>query len=242
MEIKVKNSEDLNKLLDALGQEIVDANIYHRLYCDITSSIKENAKAFSQANTFWHFTFNSLGDARLLHLCRVFDQESTSLNLYNLLETIKANLHFFEEDHFRGRLKDNAFVDSLSRDNRIPESKQLDKDIWFASRQNPLVYKLIIWRHNIIAHLGAKVSLGNNQILVNNPLNKEEIENLLDESFSIYNRYSSLYRATTYSRKVVGHDDFKSLLNFMNLGLQKWDENIENEIKELKGKQTEQGA
>lgn len=240
MEIKVKNSEDLNKLLGALAQEIVDANICHRLYCDLTSSIKENAKAFSQSNTFWNFTFLSLDDARIIRLCRVFDQESSSLNLYNLLETIKANLHYFKEDHFRERLKENPFVELLARDNRLPDKGQLNKDIWFASRKNPLVRKLILWRHNIIAHLGAKVSLGHNQVLENNPLSKEEIETLLDESFLIFNRYSSLYSATTYSRKVVGHDDFKSLLKFMNLGLQKWDENIENEIKKMKRKQAEQ--
>ncbi|MCK5451227.1 MAG: hypothetical protein KAI70_05635 [Candidatus Omnitrophica bacterium] len=240
MEITVKSSEELNKLLDALAQEIVDANICHRLYCDVTSSIKENARAFRQSNTFWYFTFLSLDDARLLRLCRVFDQESNSLNLYNLLETIKANQHYFEENHFRERLKDNAFVEALARDDRIPDKEQLDKDICFASIQNPLVYKLILWRHNIIAHLGAKVSLGNNKILKDNPLSKEEIETLLDESFSIFNRYSSLYRATTFSRQVIGHDDFMSLLKFMNLGLQKWDEDIDNERKEMKKRQAEQ--
>ena len=240
MEINVKNSEDLNKLLEALAQEIVDANICHRLYCDLTLSIKENAKAFSQSNTFWNFVFLSLDDARIIRLCRVFDQESNSLNLYNLLDTIRANLHYFEKNHFRQRLKKNPFVELLARDNRLPDKEQLDKDVWFASQKNPLVKKLLLWRHNIIAHLGAKVSLGYNRILRNNPLGKEEIEVLLDESFVIFNRYSSLYSATTYSRKVVGHDDFKSLLRFINLGLQKWDENIENEIKEIRRKEKEQ--
>ncbi len=84
------------------------------------------------------------------------------------------------------------------------------------------------------------MSLGHNQVLENNPFSKEKIETLLDESFLIFNRYSSLYSATKYSRKVDGHDDFKSLLKFMNLGLQKWDDNIENEINNMKRKQAEQ--
>lgn len=240
MEIKVKNSEDLTKLLKALAQEIIDANICHRLYCDLTSSIKENAKAFTQSNTFWNFTFIALDDARVIRLCRIFDQESNSLNLYNLLVTIRANLHYFEEEYFRDRLKENPFVELLARDNRMPDKERLEKDIWFASRKNPLVQKLILWRHNIIAHLGARVSLGQNQILKDNPLGREEIESLLDESFVIFNRYNSLYSASTYSRKVVGHDDYKSLLKFMNLGLQKWDEDIANQIEEIKRKQAEQ--
>jgi hypothetical protein len=175
----------------------------------------------------------------MIRLCRVFDQQSKSLNLFNFLETIKANVHFFEERHFRERLKDNAFVDSLAEDNRIPDKAQLDKDIWFVSGQNPLVNKLMIWRNNIIAHRGAKVSLGKNEILANNPLSEEELSTLLDECFRILNQYSSLYRASTYSRKVIGNDDYKSLLKFIKLGLHKRREDIDKELQELRKKQGE---
>lgn len=230
MEIRIKTSDELNRLLDALAMEIVDADIYHQLYKDIVDSIKDHANEFSQSNTFWSFTLDALHDARMIRLCRVYDQESKSLNLFNFLETIKANTHFFEERHFRERLKDNAFVDSLVEDNRIPDKAQLDKDIWFVRGQNPLVNKLMIWRNNIIAHRGAKVSLGKNEILANNPLSEEELSTLLDECFRILNQYSSLYRASTYSRKVIGNDDYKSLLKFIKLGLQKTHEDIDKEL------------
>ncbi|MGD8898464.1 MAG: hypothetical protein PVF39_00220 [Desulfobacterales bacterium] len=192
--------------------------------------MKENAKAFSQSNTFWNFIFIALDDACILRLCRIFDQESKSLNLYNLLVIIRANLHYFEEEYFRDRLKENPFVELLAKDDRLPDKEQLEKDIWFASRKNPLVQKLIFWRNNIIAHLGARVSMGQDHILKDKPLGKEEIESLLDESFVIFNRYNYLYSASTYLRKVVGHDDYKSLLKFINLGLQKWDEDIAKQI------------
>ena len=224
MEIKIKSGDELNKLLDALALEIVDANIYHRLYSDLLDSIKDNSREFSQSNTFWNFTIDSLHDARMIRICRVFDQESKSLNLFNLLETIKANIQFFDKKHFRHRLKDNAFVNSLAEVDRMPDKSQLQKDMQFASDQNPLVRKLMIWRNNVIAHQGAKVSLGKDGILTDNPLTQQEIETLLNESFTIFNRYSSLYRASTWSRTVVGHDDYKSLLKFLKLGLQKWDE------------------
>jgi hypothetical protein len=72
--------------------------------------------------------------------------------------------------------------------------------------------------------------MGQDHILKDKPLGKEEIESLLDESFVIFNRYNYLYSASTYLRKVVGHDDYKSLLKFINLGLQKWDEDIAKQI------------
>ena len=92
----------------------------------------------------------------------------------------------------------------------------------------------MIWRNNIIAHRGAKVSLGKDEILADNPLSQQEIETLLDECFTIFNRYSNLYRASTWSRKVVGHDDYQSLLETLKLGLQKWDEEDEDIEKKLR--------
>jgi len=65
-------------------------------------------------------------------------------------------------------------------------------------------------------------------------LSWEELSTLLDGCFTILNRYSSLYRASTYSRQVVGHDDYKSLLDFIKLGLQKREEEIEKQLQKLK--------
>jgi hypothetical protein len=145
-------------------------------------------------------------------------------------------MHFFEKEQFKERLKDNASVDSLAEVDRIPDKTQIEKDIIFASVQNRPVKKLMIWRNNIIAHKGAKVLLGKKTILKNNPLTHEEIEALLDECFIILNRYSILYSACHWSRKIIGQDDYKYLLNFVRMGLQKWDEDIDKEYQELRKK------
>ena len=240
MEIKIKTGDELKRLLDELAMEIVDANIFYQLFTDIVDSIKDYTKEFQQSNTFWTFTLAALQDAALVHLCRVFDQETASLNLFNLLETIKANLHFFEDGQFRERLKDNAFVELLARENRMPDKAQLDGDVLFVSNSNPHVKKLMVWRNNIIAHRGAKISLGKNQILRDNPLSKDELLTLLDESLKNLNRYSSLFRASTYSKQVSEHDDFKALLKFIRLGIQKMHEDNRKQIEEIKKSQAEQ--
>jgi hypothetical protein len=198
MKIDIQTDDELNKLLDALAGEIVDAQIYHRLFCDLTDSIAEYSREFLQSNTFWSLTLDSLKEARLIRLCRVFDQNSTGLNLVNLLETIKANSHFFQEEHFRDHLRNNAFIDSLAETDRVPAPDQLDADIEYASSKNPLVKKLMVWRNKIIAHRDVKISLGKTQILESNPPSQFEIENLLNQSLLIFNRYSSLYKASTH--------------------------------------------
>lgn len=230
MEIKIKSGDELNKLLNALGRQIVSAHNYHRLYSDIAASIAEYEREFRESNTFWSLCLEGLRDAYLVRLCRIYDQHAKTLNLANLLHTISANRHYFEEEHFRDRLKENAFVDSLASKARIPSEEQLAEDIQFASAANPVVEKLIVWRNNVIAHTGSKVSLGASTILEKSPVSHEEVKNLLGQALTIFNRYSKLYRASSWSSTIIGHDDFRSSLRLVRTGLESNDDKIAREI------------
>ena len=233
MAIKIETGNELNRLLEALHKEIVDATIYYRLFCDLNNAFEGYSKEFAQSNTFWELTFVALQDAWSIRLCRVFDQQSDSLTINNLLETIKKNLHFFDEENFRERLKDNAFVNSLAEQCRIPNQAQLERDIEFASCRNPSVKKLMIWRNNIIAHKGSKLALGKADKVLDNSITHHEIERLLDEGFELFNRYARLYNASSWSRTMIGHNDYQYLLNLIRLGLQKHEEDIQKEIDQI---------
>jgi AbiU2 len=233
MEIKIKTAEELSKLLDALAKEIVFAHIFYRLHCDLVKAMPTHEREFNNFNTFWTLTLSALRTAHQTHLCRVYDQESKSLNLVNLLHTIQSNLHFFSESHFRERLKGNAFVDSLAKTKRMPEKDEVERDMKLVTCENHVVKKLMIWRNNIIAHRGAKAVLGKNQVLSDNPISDVEIKELLEQSLSIFNKYSSFYNASTQSSGIIGHDDYEHLLKFIKLGLKKWDEDIEKQYEAL---------
>jgi hypothetical protein len=157
MQIKIQTGAELNLLLEALLAEIVKANSYYRLVSGLESSVPDYEWEFQQAGVFWHLTQNALKDACLISLCRIYDQNATTLNLFNLLHTIKGNLHFFSEPHFRERFKNNPFVDALARDKRTPEIGELECDIESVCCRNLTVEKLMIWRGNIIAHHNANL-------------------------------------------------------------------------------------
>lgn len=95
MKIKVKSDAELEKLLDALASDIVDANIYYRLFSDLIAAAAEHPKEVAEAHTYWQLTIASIKEAYIIRLCRIFDQEKSTLSLTNLLDTIKANLIFF---------------------------------------------------------------------------------------------------------------------------------------------------
>ena len=230
MKITIKSGDELNKLLDALATDIVDANIYYKLFAGLTNSFSDYSDERNLSNTFWWLTLRAIKEAFLLRLCRIFEQNSTSLNLVNLLDTIKTNRHYFQEPHFRERLKDNAFVESLAEGVVIPSVEELQADIAFASNKNPIVKKLVLWRMNVYAHTGAKTALGKfTDTLEENSISKEEIEQLLDQCFSISNKYMSLYKASSWSRQIVGHDDYLSLFKYLRIGLEKHESDIQQE-------------
>src|ERR1700749_3511984 len=104
MQLNIKSSEEFEKLLVSLANELVNANIFYKLHSDLISSISEYEKEFNEASTFWTLTFQSHLDAALFRLCRVYDTDRRANSLGNLLDTIKANLYIFEEVNFRERL------------------------------------------------------------------------------------------------------------------------------------------
>ena len=235
---KVKTADEIGRLLRALASEIQDAQIFNRLFKDLDESRKTNyGTEFSQSRTFWSFTFRALDDAIMIRLCRILDNNSKSLNLFNLVETIKANLSFFAKENFKKRLRNNPFVDSLAEGQRMPHKDEVDEHFRFVDyNQNSLVKKLIVWRNNIYAHTGVDVSLGKTNVLEDSLLGLEEIEDLLKGCSRIINYYSRLYTESVYSPAALGQGDYKNLLDSVKFDLQKHREDIDNQIQELEKK------
>ena len=224
MVIDFKSEDEFENLLHSLVSEIVDANIHWRLHSDLIDQIEKYEKEFNQSPAFWSFTFQAHLDATIFRLIRIFDSHNSSLSLTNLLNTIAANLDLFEIDRFRKRLKENIFVDSLAKNARKPDEPQLRKDVHAVSDGNPVVKKLIIVRNNLLAHKTASNVISGNDVASKYPLTYDDVEELLRLSKVVINRYLNLFKATSYSTQVVGHDDFEFVLDSMRFYLKKLNE------------------
>ncbi len=233
MEIKIKDSKEFQHLLEALATELVDANIHIKLRSDLTGAVAQYHTEYNQSGTFWSLTFQAHLDAAVFRLCKIYEQHNKTLNLRNLLDTIKANISIFDREEFRERLKDNPFVEGLSDISRKPDEAQLDKDIAFVSEENPLVKNLIVWRNNFFAHRGTKHAINKNGLETDYPLTIEDVEELLSEGMRILNRYSSLFGASTYSTNMIGHDDYQHVLKSIQEHLASYEQRIEEEIKQF---------
>jgi hypothetical protein len=207
--IRVRSSAEFKRLLEALASDIVDANIHWRMQRELIDEHEKSSDVWNQSRTFWHLTLHAHSFTAVQCLGRAFDQNSSALHLRTWLETIQAHLHLFETPEFKKRLADNPFVESLSESARIPDQRQLAEDIKLCSATDSKVKALIRHRNNISAHRNAQLTVDGVRIEDRFGMETADFEVLLDRSFEILNRYSSLFEAATYSRKMIGHDDFR---------------------------------
>ncbi len=157
----------------------------------------------------------------------------SALNLRNLLDTIQANLSIFDEPNFRQRFKGNAFVHSPAAELKPPDHAQLKKDIEAVSVADPLVKKLVTWRHNFIAHRNSDYALNPNDLSSRYPLLFAEIDELLKRALEVGNRYSLLFDASVCSTMMVGGDDYLNVLKAVREHVQAYQRSLDEEWERL---------
>lgn len=228
MAIQIKTAEDLKRLLATLANELVDANVYLQLHQDLSGSVPQYQREFNQARAFWGLTLQAHLDAAIFRLCKIYDDHRDGLNMKSLLETIRANLHVFSRENFRERMKGNAFVDALAAEARTPDVAQLNEDIAFASKEsNPLVNSLVGLRNKLFAHRASREVLSETDLAAVYPLTTADAHQLLACGMEMVNRYSQLFSAEIFSTRMVGHDDFRTVLEALRVDLRRRDEEIE---------------
>lgn len=234
MKLKLKSAEEFRRLLTALLDDLVDARFHFNLHQNLSKAGEEFAMEIAQSPTFWGLTLSAHMDAVLLRLCRAYDTyDHAALNLGNLLDTVRANLSIFDEPNFRQRLKGNMFVDSLAAELKPPDQAQLQKDIEAVSASDPLVRKLVMWRHNYVAHRNSHFTLNPKKFDAQYPLLFTEIGVLLDRALQIGNRYSLLFDASAHATMMVARDDYLNVLQSIREHVQAYERRLEEEWKRL---------
>ena len=208
--ISVATSEEFKRLVEALAHDVESANIHWKLYVDVHAAIGQSRQVYEHSPTFWHLTFNAHTFSAVQFLSRAFDQDQRSLHLLSWLKTIEENLHMFEPDAFKQRLTGNPFVESLAEHPRQPDPRQLATDIALCMATDPDVKILVRHRNNIGAHRSAKPVVTG---AAPEGIPVDVLERLLNRGHDILNRYSNLFAASTYSRQMMGHDDYRYVVN-----------------------------
>ena len=196
------------QLLKALSTDIVDAHIHWRLATDIAKSLQDHPLVAAQSNTFWSLTHKSHVVTALQCLARAFDQEQSALHLLSWLRIIHDNQSIFDVKEFKPRLRDNPFVESLAAFAQSPNPETLEIDVALCAATNPQVNLLVRYRCSQAAHR-SKRSLQPGT----HDLTDAVVEALLDGAKTIFNRYSYMFAAATYSTSIIGRDDYRFIFS-----------------------------
>lgn len=222
--LDIADDSDLKKLLRRLIDDIVDAGGFVRLHKHFEGAFREYEKEVHQTPGFWSFTEKAVREASLIRLARIYDQDHRALSLLTLLHTIGHHAEFFEDKAVLRRVS-QAYAEEFQPGSHLIDERQLEKDIEAVSAADPLVAKVIRWRHNFGAHLSVKPIL-RAQKHTWSPLTRDDVFELVDRAFTIFNRYLSSFEGASYSRKIIGEESHDFLFKMLRLGLEKFEDDI----------------
>jgi hypothetical protein len=214
MAIQVRTSDELKRLIEALALELVDANIAFRMHERLVSAYEsEYGDVMREAWTFWSLTIQGHLDSAVFRLCRIYDQDDKNLGLRGLLDTIGANQHLFSREQFAARMQGRPQPELLIENFEALNTSQIGIDMDFATRAtNPVVARLIAVRHNYYSHRNARDVVAERAVAETYPHMRDEVGDLLDGGLAIVNRYSMLFDLNSWSRNIIGGDDFYYVL------------------------------
>jgi len=227
--IRIETETQFETLLVSLSDDVVTASIHWKLCGDLWACVNEFVRELNESPTFWSLTMSAHREVALFRLGRLFDQQNGALSLPSLVDTIAANLHLFDVERFRERLKDNPFVQSLSEGARRPDSNMVAADARDVSASDPLVGRLTAMRNRALAHRDPRVVFGS----VDDPagaLSAPDIGSLLAKATSVVNRYSSMFKANTHMMSMFGQDDFRRVLEHVRADVDAIEARIGDEI------------
>lgn len=234
MQQEIRSHDQLGKVLNAMVVELVDANIHFTLLADLAKARRRYWREFGLSHAFWSLTMRAHQDATLVRLCKTYSQDQRSVNLRTFLETVAANLHFFDADRFRERLRDNPEVDELLKGRRPPTAARVERDlITVRQASERRVRNLMMWRHKYYAHRDPTKILKGIVLSQQYPLSYTDIGWLLHNALRIVNYYSRLYAASVNMRTIVGQDDYQHVLAALRESLRARDARLRKQVRSI---------
>lgn len=197
------------KYLEIVELNLARASIYLMLQRKVEARLQQRRKAEMPNNIFLLESKNAFGDAGILLLCKVYEQDGESIGLKKVVNYFEANHRFWSLE--------NSEIEACRR-HLMHDKERLDEN------HSSLVKKLMLFRNKVIAHPGKdgltkerKIMDAIQQLNLNqsvNPLDEilntfvavatepypnfphaltwEEIDSLVDIATEIFLKYKSL--------------------------------------------------
>jgi len=197
-----------------VADDLAIANTSFYFYKKLVDAQRQGFRMeFRKSQEFWGYTFRAHLQTTLFYLCRVYDtyrdrdrrKDQDAFHLLRLVEEIDESMLSDEE-----RIQRQADLKFLQKEN-MAKKKFPD----------PRVAKLRKWRNNFLSHSNEELVLsGLNAFLKQSPFTPEEIQQLIDQGFSIIERWALQCGARLPITKLAQErEDYLFVLESLRLGL-----------------------
>lgn len=209
---------EFQRVFNEVRRDINDLQLHDQVFSGVVETLKAHPQIGINFRGFFNAFYSAMRTDLIIRLGRIYDPEGTkheSCTLVRCLETIRDNQSFFSDEAIKGRLSEdyrkwNPGYLAFHR----PDTKQLEKDLsQIVGCRKPLINL----RHKLYAHKDLEtVLLGKRDVFLSK---HEEVKELIKLAHEIWNRYSKIWNASTYSSTTIGGDDYQWLFKTLRRGM-----------------------
>ena len=150
-------------------------------------------------------------------LSRIIRKQEQALTIWKFLDFVESNLEIFSYEAFVQRMKQKPDYEEYGeyrvKSHTLITQKEIEEDKQKLLSLEQTIKKLITWRDKVIAHIDEEFLLTGKIISEEYPLQRQQLQEVIDTLFKILNRYSYAYDSSTWVEKFVGEDDVQYVMD-----------------------------
>ena len=209
---------EFKRVFNEVRRDINELQLHDQVFSGTVETLTKYPQIANNFRGFFTAFYSAMRTDLIIRLGRIYDPESTgheSCTLLRCLESIRDNPDFFTDEAIKSRLsedyrKSNPKFLIFHR----PDLKQIENDLGqIIKNRKPLINL----RHKQYAHKDLETVLfGKRDVFLSK---HEEVKELIKLAHEIWNRYSQIWEASTYSTMIIYGDDYKWLFTFLRRGM-----------------------
>ncbi len=230
--------EYFQKYYDELMRQAINARAHLKLWERLEKYRSSYLKELNQAPHFFTFTMRAHLDDALMTSSRIMRKQKGALTIWKFLNFAEKNSEIFSDEAFSQRMKQKPDYDEDWGKSHTPITrKEIEEDKQKLSNLEHTINNLITWRDKVIAHIDRKFLVTGKIISKEYPLERQQLQEVIDTIVEILNRYSYAFNSSTFLEKIPGEDDVQYVMDFIRSHIQE----RKKQIEELKRQAREKG-
>jgi len=227
--------EYFQKYYDKLIWQTLYVRAHLKLWERLENYKSSHLKELNQAPHFFTFTIRAHLDDALMTLSRIIRKQKGALTIWKFLDFVEKNSGIFSNEAFSQRERRKPDYNERWVKSYTPiTQKEIEEDKQKLLSLEHTINNLIIWRDKTIAHIDHKFLVTGKIISKEHPLQRQQIQEVIDTLVAILNRYSRAYNSSTFHEKFLGEDDVQSVMDCIRFYIQEQNRGIEAELETLK--------